>query len=725
MAHLLNGRCGFVPVIFADLCYGAHYQHTVASAQAIEERTVQEMGRSDAAVAARDGVATRLARGADSPATIAAGAKTLVEATTALVGAFWSVPGGNGHSAFGGDGHSAFGGDGHSAYGGDGHHPASGGNGHAPGANGYGAQVGPGHAGTAGSHNGNGYAASGGNGYGASGGNGHAASGGNGLGASAPVPPVLNVAARNDAPVSPAVGSGYAGGPPARWADAVGASTGTDHHGAAPTSGAPSGFAPGAYPPDGPLAGHASAAGGVTGRAGLGALLDPLVSPLDGPLEASPLADFAPLPAPPVLDPAPWEASLSMPGPVPTMPDLGDDPWSATPPRRREPAPGPVNDPTTGLAEDTTGDLSRHGAGDNIAAPRAADSRAGGPHAERRATEQLGPLPTRVPGRPDVPEVPPQPADPLVDPASTASADKFELSRIHKFLNDRYDHSERTEGFDVSAILDAVRDVPEVRDAQLRWNPGGVHTLRLDLVEGADAGRVTREVARLLKAQMGLAAEPRRAVTTDESTLDRPRGTAAPLHRPYVAGNGAAAPAGPVRGVATPNHPAAGAAHAVAAGMAGLAAGRAVAQPGAPRIGGAALAPRPVLDHVQVTTLGHDATVEVRLDLPAVEEVAIGTAQGPAVDAYLLRLAANAAVSAVDQLLVDARTNAPIARCFIEHVGLIPFGGCEVALVVLLLVRGSLVEQLSGSSLVAGDPRQAVVRATLSALNRRLAELLA
>jgi hypothetical protein len=45
--------------------------------------------------------------------------------------------------------------------------------------------------------------------------------------------------------------------------------------------------------------------------------------------------------------------------------------------------------------------------------------------------------------------------------------------------------------------------------------------------------------------------------------------------------------------------------------------------------------------------------------------------------------------------------------------------------VVLLLVCGQTAEQLSGSALVSGDPRQAVVRATLSAVNRRLESLLA
>jgi hypothetical protein len=54
----------------------------------------------------------------------------------------------------------------------------------------------------------------------------------------------------------------------------------------------------------------------------------------------------------------------------------------------------------------------------------------------------------------------------------------------------------------------------------------------------------------------------------------------------------------------------------------------------------------------------------------------------------------------------------------------VPFGVVEVAVVVLLLTYGGQNEQLSGSAIVGDDPHQAVVRATLAALNRRLESLL-
>jgi hypothetical protein len=135
-----------------------------------------------------------------------------------------------------------------------------------------------------------------------------------------------------------------------------------------------------------------------------------------------------------------------------------------------------------------------------------------------------------------------------------------------------------------------------------------------------------------------------------------------------------------------------------------------------------ATAPRVVIDQVQVSTLGLDATVEVRLTGGGTP--AIGVASGPAVDGYVLRLAAVAATAALDQLLATVDSWEQPGRCFVEHATVVPFGGIDVAVVVVLLVCGSSAEQLTGSALVNGDPRQAVVRATLAAMNRRLDTLL-
>jgi len=135
---------------------------------------------------------------------------------------------------------------------------------------------------------------------------------------------------------------------------------------------------------------------------------------------------------------------------------------------------------------------------------------------------------------------------------------------------------------------------------------------------------------------------------------------------------------------------------------------------------------RVVIDQVRVETLGLDAVVEV--ELSAGGRRARGRATGAAVDTYVARLAAVAAADAIDQLLRgapgDPVPDSAVSRCFVEHTGVVPFGTTEVAVVVLLLACGGWVERLTGAALAEGDPRQAMVRATLGAVNRRLEALL-
>ncbi|WP_244295898.1 hypothetical protein [Micromonospora orduensis] len=385
----------------------------------------------------------------------------------------------------------------------------------------------------------------------------------------------------------------------------------------------------------------------------------------------------------------------------------------------------------------------------------------------RRAETTAAVLPQRVPAEPDVPVVPEPPA--VEPPAETP-----ELARIATHLR-RDDEPaplrERPEGFDVNAILDAVREVAGVRDAALRRTPAGAHSLRLDLADGADPAEVSRQVARLLQERMGLAAAPQNLPglpTTPAPPVRRrspePRGAEprsaepraverrAPETRdagagevraaePTVSGRVETPPVGdtsrrrrqsaPHRGRATVEEPG-----SVSSAPAGAATGSPAtvgtsysggqvttteSAPSRPLDTGGTPGPRVVIDHVQVSTFGLDANVEVRL--LAGGENASGYATGPAVDGYVLRLCAVAAAAAVDELLRGAE-NAERGRCFVEHAAVVPFGNCEVATVVVLLVCEGWVEQLAGSALVAGDPRQAVVRATLAAVNRRLEALL-
>jgi hypothetical protein len=464
--------------------------------------------------------------------------------------------------------------------------------------------------------------------------------------------------------------------------------------------------------------------------------------PLPPPVAAPPLppAVAAPPLPPPVAPPAPAAMPPAMPAAPPAMPPAPTAPRpfeasatvtaaaSAVIPAQRQPS-RPDEPADFGFADSVMSDvafpepaLPEAVLADPFAPSPATEARRGGPTGRDARTGTRDPvdsdtepmLPQRVPGVPDVPEVPLPPNDPLHDPDTAPVADGAELTRIAARLRDPMaDAADRPDGFDMEAVLEAVRGVRGVRDAQLRWNSGYGHTLRIEFHDDADEGQVTREVARVLRETMGLAAQPSPPrLTAEESTLDRPtRPRLTPVASP---------PPAPVRPRPVPDaRPAPEAPSDLRTDLAPRG-----TRPLPPPTGRDGAPARVVLDHVQVTTLGVDATVLVRLDLSSGGS-AIGKGHGPAVDQYLLRLAACAAGDAVDQLLLDPTTGDSRGRCFIEHVGVVPFAGCEVAVVVLLFVCGSFAEQLSGCALINGDPRQAVVRATLSAVNRRLEALLA
>ncbi|MEV8511076.1 hypothetical protein [Dactylosporangium sp. NPDC051484] len=324
-------------------------------------------------------------------------------------------------------------------------------------------------------------------------------------------------------------------------------------------------------------------------------------------------------------------------------------------------------------------------------------------------------LPQRVPAEPDVPPVPAVEAQPVAVGAP-------ELARITNKLREDEDGApdspdDRPDGFDVQSVLRAVRTVSGVHRATLRKNADGLHTLRLELADEADAGLVSRIVARMLNETMGLSAEQNPLLPEEDAPPAPVLAAAAPSSSAVVP---TARPA--ARNVAHSALPGYG---REARRRRPVSGGRRPAEQKAPALmpnPGAIASPRVVIESVDVSTQGIDATVEVRLT--ADNQPAMGVAKGPNFDGYVLKLSALAAASAVDQLLIDADTIR--ARCYIEHAAVVALGGCEVAVVVLLLMYDGFVEQLTGSAVVSGDgdPRQAVVRATLAAVNRRLEALL-
>ena len=126
---------------------------------------------------------------------------------------------------------------------------------------------------------------------------------------------------------------------------------------------------------------------------------------------------------------------------------------------------------------------------------------------------------------------------------------------------------------------------------------------------------------------------------------------------------------------------------------------------------------RAVLERIQVITSGFDSTVEVALALDGAR--AVGRSSGPAVEWHTMRAAADATVDAVSVLVGRE------AKVVVEHASIETAGSVKVALVVVLLLTEAGAEQLAGAAPVTGDRRQAIVHATLSALNRRIEMMLA
>jgi len=221
---------------------------------------------------------------------------------------------------------------------------------------------------------------------------------------------------------------------------------------------------------------------------------------------------------------------------------------------------------------------------------------------------------------------------------------------------------------DAESVLAAVRDVPGVRGVDLRTNGSGGRTLRLDVADGVDPEEITAAAGHALRDRLGVDAE----LTVADAELDT-----VPDDEPD-------------RAAVVPRSP-------VAAGA---------------RTGET----RAIIERIQVATAGPECAVEVCLTADGVR--AVGRAGGPALDPYLFRVAALATVDAVG-VLVGGR-----ARCAVEHVDMVTAGPCRVVVVVLVLMAGDTAERLVGSAVAGGDPRQAAVRATMAALNRRLAPLL-
>jgi hypothetical protein len=123
-------------------------------------------------------------------------------------------------------------------------------------------------------------------------------------------------------------------------------------------------------------------------------------------------------------------------------------------------------------------------------------------------------------------------------------------------------------------------------------------------------------------------------------------------------------------------------------------------------------APRPGLTSVSVRSTSDDTEVAVSLTVGG--QTFEGSATGPVSPGHRPRLAAEAAVGALADLLG--------IPAVVESAQVVPAGRHEVAVTVLTLSVPRLGEHvLCGSAVVRNGVEDAVARAVLSAVNRRLA----
>ena len=282
-------------------------------------------------------------------------------------------------------------------------------------------------------------------------------------------------------------------------------------------------------------------------------------------------------------------------------------------------------------------------------------------------------------------------------------------------------------------LVAALLGVPGVAAASVEPQGSGPGTLRLQLSSGADEVDVAGAVNRLLRSQFGLAVDADRVRVLEQA--GRRTGSS---NRGGSDGNGSG---GLVASVASaPPPPLASVAQlgpvAAARGRGGKAdpgLTTRTTQPTQPADEAPANAPedaeppprpldgpadhgRLVIERVQLVSADLGVTVAVGLRSGTTSYT--GEAEGAATTTALLRSVAGATLHAVEQVVDGA------ARFDVEHVEIASTGEEQTALVVVSMVTARGTQRLSGASVVRDDARQAVIRAVLAAVNRRLGPLL-
>ena len=221
---------------------------------------------------------------------------------------------------------------------------------------------------------------------------------------------------------------------------------------------------------------------------------------------------------------------------------------------------------------------------------------------------------------------------------------------------------------DYREIVAALRDVPGVSEADVQPDgDGGMGMLRLGLMPGVDEVEVATSVGRLLRERFGIGVDAERVQIVEDADLARHPDDPPP------------APAQ------------------------------------APVVPAQRPAERPAIARMHLVSSGLDVTASVTLS--ASGRSAVGESRGNASQIGVQRAVANATLRAVEELLDSA------ARFELDHLEVTQLGSERTVIVALSMLSARGTERLTGAAAVREDVRQAVIRATLDALNRRFETL--
>ncbi len=261
-------------------------------------------------------------------------------------------------------------------------------------------------------------------------------------------------------------------------------------------------------------------------------------------------------------------------------------------------------------------------------------------------------------------------------------------------------------GGDTATVVAALRAVAGVSDAEiLPDRSGGPGTLRLQLEPGADEVLVATTVHRLLGERFGLGVDAGRVQVVEEAVTRRPHPVSVPSPPPEPAPEPEPAP-DLALALAPEPEPEPAAEPEPSAGL------QAVADLEPVEGTGTARGSRLLIHRMQLVSANQGVTSEVTLELAGREHTGIAGAASTPTSVH--RSVAQATLRAVEEAVSGQ------VRFELEHVETATLGADRAVVVEVAMITRHGSEKLTGVSAVREDPRQAVIRATLDAVNRRI-----